>query len=86
MYGMPTGVFVLEVTENGPAEQAGILSSDIITTLGGIKVSSTEELLEQLEYYAAGETVEVALQRVEDGQYTEKKISVKLGDKKDMKS
>lgn len=86
MYGMPTGVFVSEVTENGPADQAGILPSDIITTLGGIKVSSTEELIEQLEYYAAGETIEVTLQRVEGGQYTEKKISVKLGNKKDMKS
>ena len=86
MYGMPTGVFVSEVTENGPAQQAGILPNDIITSLDGTKISSTEELTGQLEYYAAGETVEVVIQRAEGGQYKEQTISVTLGNKKDMES
>ncbi len=85
MYGMPTGVFVAEVTKNGPAEQAGILTNDIVTALDGTKVSSTEELISRLEYYAAGETVEVTLHRAEGGEYKEQKVSVKLGSKKDMK-
>lgn len=86
MYGMPTGVFVSEVTENGPAQQAGILPNDIITSLDGTKISSTEELTGQLEYYAAGENVEVVIQRAEGGQYKEQTISVTLGNKKDMES
>lgn len=85
MYGMPTGVFVAEVTEGGPAEQAGILSNDIVTALDGTKVSNTEELIGRLEYYAAGETVEVTLSRAEGGEYKEQKVPVKLGNKKDMK-
>ncbi len=86
MYGVPTGVFVLEVSEDGPAARAGILTNDIITSLGGTKVSTSEELTGQLEYYAAGETVEIVLQRAEGGQYKEQKISVTLGNKKDMAS
>lgn len=84
MYGMPTGVFVSELTKGGPAEKAGILPNDIITSLDGTKLSSTEELIGQLEYYAAGETVEVVIQRAEGGQYKEQTISVTLGNKKDM--
>ncbi len=85
MYGMPTGVFVSELTEGGPAEKAGILPNDIVTSLDGTKMSSTEELIGRLEYYAAGETVEVVVQRAEGGQYKEHTISVTLGNRKDMK-
>lgn len=86
MYGIPTGVFVAEVKENGPAAQAGILTNDIITSLDKTKVSTSEELTGRLEYYAAGETVEVVVQRAESGQYKELTLSVKLGNRKDMDS
>lgn len=85
-YGVPEGVFVAEITENGPAAKAGILPNDIITSLGGTKVSTPDELTGQLEYHAAGENVEVVIQRVEGGQYQEHKITVELGNRKDMKS
>lgn len=86
MYGMPTGVFVAEVTAGGPAEEAGILANDIVTSIAGTKVSSTDELTGELEYHAAGETVDVIVQRADGGQYKEQTLSVKLGNKKDMPS
>lgn len=85
-YGVPEGVFVIEVTEEGAAAKAGILTNDVITSLAGKKVSTAEELTGELEYHAAGETVEVVVQRLEGGQYQEHKISVELGNRKDMKS
>lgn len=86
MYGVESGVFVVSVEEDGPAAKAGILPNDIVTSLAGKKVSTSEELTGQLEYHAAGETVEVVVQRAESGQFQEHTISVELGNRKDMKS
>ena len=35
MYGIPTGVVISEVVENGPADQAGVKSGDVLTELDG---------------------------------------------------
>lgn len=86
MYGVSNGVFVVKVEENGPAAKAGILPNDIITSVAGKRVSTSEELTGQLEYHAAGETIEVVVQRAESGQFQEHTISVELGNRKDMKS
>lgn len=67
MYGVESGAFVASVEENGPAAKAGILPNDIITSLAGKRVSTSEELIDQLQYHAAGETVEVVVQRAESG-------------------
>lgn len=86
MYGVESGAFVASVEENGPAAKAGILPNDIITSLAGKRVSTSEELIDQLQYHVAGETVEVVVQRAESGQFKEYTISVELGNRKDMKS
>ncbi len=86
MYGVESGAFVASVEENGPAAKAGILPNDIITSLAGKRVSTSEELIDQLQYHAAGENVEVVVQRAESGQFKEYTISVELGNRKDMKS
>lgn len=86
MYKVSNGAFVVSVEENGPAAKAGILPNDIITSLAGKRVSTSEELIDQLQYHAAGETVEVVVQRAESGQFKEYTISVELGNRKDMKS
>lgn len=80
-YNMPSGVFVYEVTEGSAAEKAGIKKGDIITKLEGEKISSYEELQSVLQYYAAGETVQVVVSRQQDGEYKSSEISVVLGEK-----
>lgn len=83
MYNMPVGVFVRDVEEDGPADQAGILSGDIIQKFDGTTVQTYENLTNQLAYYKAGEQVEVVVARAEGGQYKEQTVKVTLGAKKD---
>lgn len=80
-YSMPTGVYVAQVTEGSAAETAGIRKGDIITGFDGKEITSMEELSLRLQYYKAGEAVEVTLQRVGEGGYTEQTITVTLGKK-----
>ena len=80
-YNMPTGVYVTQVKENSAAEQAGIQKGDIITAFDGKDVSSMEDLSLKLQYYKAGTTVDVTIQRSSNGQYEEQTLSVTLGKK-----
>ena len=80
-YNMPTGVYVAQVKENSAAEQAGIQKGDIITAFDGKDVSSMEDLSSKLQYYKAGTTVDVTIQRSSNGQYEEQTLAVTLGKK-----
>lgn len=80
MYNMPTGVYISEVTRGGGAEKAGLSKGSVITHLGGIRVNDMGSLKEQLQYYQAGEIVEVTVQiPAADGEYKEEKVEVTLG-------
>lgn len=79
VYGIPQGVFVGEVTEGGPAEEAGIKVNSIITKFAGKSVVSIDQLVNYLQYYEPGEEVEVVLQVPDGESYTEKTVTVTLG-------
>ena len=78
---MPNGIFIAQVMAQTAAEQAGLKKGDILTEFDGRAVHSMEELTQQLQYYKAGETVEVTIQRASEGEYLEQKIQVTLGSK-----
>ena len=80
-YGYPAGVYVSEVTPGGPADQAGLRTGDIITAIDGVPVSTTDQLLDNLEYYAAGETVDFSVSRegAQIGTFETTKIPITLG-------
>lgn len=82
MYNIPVGVFIYDVEENGPADQAGIKKGDVITKIDGTSVQTKEDLTGRLEYYKAGETVDIVLYRTDNGEYKEQTVSVTLGAKK----
>lgn len=77
-YGIPKGVFVAEVTEGGAAEAAGMQAGCVITKFDGISIDSIDELKSTLEYYAAGETVEVVVKVADNGEYVEKTLTITL--------
>ena len=72
--------------EGSPAETAGIKKGDIITKLDGITISSRDELFSRMEYYKAGETIDVVVKTAEGGDYTEHTVSVTLAKKSDFNS
>lgn len=79
MYNVPSGALITYVEEGGAAYSAGLQARDIIMEFDGQAVSGKEDLAEKLQYYAAGETVEVVVARAENGQYVEKTIQVTMG-------
>ena len=83
LYSVPAGVYVSQVAEGSPAEEAGLRKGDIITAFDDVSVTSMEGLRDRLQYYRGGETVEMTIQTAESGAYTEKTISITLGLKND---
>lgn len=79
-YGIPAGAFVEEVTRKGAADKAGIKHGDIITEFNGKTVSSIEQLIEYLSYYAPDEEVELTIAVQSGDGYKEETVTVVLGD------
>ena len=78
MYGIPEGVYVAEVTEGSAAEKAGIKQGYIITEFDGESVKSVSDLKNMLQYYKAGEKVEMKVQVSDGGGYKEQTVTVTL--------
>ena len=59
----PSGVYVYEVTEGTPAEEAGIKMYDYIYSVNGVRVSNMIDLTTELDKYSDGDTVTVQVVR-----------------------
>lgn len=82
MYNLPMGVYVAEVEDGSPAKKAGITKGSIIVKFGGSTVESMEDLQGELQYYEAGEKVEVTIsQPAGNGEYEESTVELTLGKK-----
>ena len=80
-YSIPQGIQVQSVVTGGPAENAGIAASDVITKFDGQDVSSMASLQSILEYYKKGEQVKVTIEYRDGREYKTKDVTVTLGDK-----
>lgn len=54
---------------------------DIITEIENQSITTKDQLMDKLQYYKAGETIEVVIQRSDSGEYQEKTLNVTLGKK-----
>lgn len=77
-YNMPEGVYVSELVKGGGAEKAKLPIYCVITEIDGYDVDSMEELQEELQYYKAGDTVELTIMIQGREGYTEEKVKVTL--------
>ncbi|MFV0465067.1 MAG: S1C family serine protease [Lachnospiraceae bacterium] len=80
-YNMPGGIYITQVVPGEAAEAAGIINGDIITSFDGRTITSMEDMQELLQYYAAGQTIEVKVQRAIGGEYQEIVLELTLGTK-----
>ncbi len=62
-FSWPTGLFVREVTEGGPADQAGLIYEDIITHVNEQRVETTDTLLEIRDTLAVGDEMRMTVYR-----------------------
>ena len=85
IYNIPAGAFIYQLTDDSPSEDAGMKEGDIITKLEKTAISSKSELLDRMQYYSAGETIEVTVKRAGENGYEEKTFEVTLGKKSDLK-
>ena len=77
--GMPVGVYVYQIMENGAAANSELKEKDIITKFDGQSVTSMEELTRMLTYYKSGSTVTLTVQSLVNGQYVEHEVLITLG-------
>lgn len=81
MYGMPKGVYVYKIIEGSAAASSDLKEKDIITKFDGQSVETMADLKKQLTYYESGTEVALTVQSLNNGEYTERQVTIKLGDK-----
>ena len=64
-YGISSreGVFVAEVSSGSPAESAGLLVGDVVTSIGGHALRGVADLIEALRERAIGDKVDIDTER-----------------------
>ena len=82
-YNMPEGVCFQSVVSGGPADEAGAKQGDVLVEFDGRSVSSYSDLQNILQYYKAGETIDIVVKRSDGEEYKEQTLSVTLGDSSD---
>ncbi len=85
-YDMPEGVYLKSVVSGCAADKAGLKKGDILTRFDGMGVTTYDTLRDRLQYYEAGETVEVTVQSPENGSYVEKTVSLTLSTKAEVEA
>ena len=77
--GMPRGIYVVEILEDGAAANSDLHTKDIITKFDGQSILGMEDLQNMLTYYEAGTTVTLTVQSLDNGQYVERQVDITLG-------
>lgn len=72
------GAYLAEVTPGSPAEKAGLAVGDVITAVEEIEVTSSNELVDAMNYFKIGETVNLTVMKKTMGGYTKTQVSLTL--------
>ena len=77
-FSMPQGIFVAQVYSGTGAEAAGLVRGNIVVAFVGVTVQNQEELTKQMQYYKAGESVEITIMVNSANGYQQKNVTVTL--------
>ena len=77
-FSMPQGIFVAQVYSGTGAEAAGLVRGNIVVAFDGVTVQNQEELTKQMQYYKAGESVEITIMVNSANDYQQKNVTVTL--------
>ena len=77
MYDWPVGIYIYAVNKDSAADKAGLRKGDIIVKVDDKKVTTSDELVAQLNTHSAGDEIEITFVRDED----EKTVKVTLDEK-----
>ena len=77
-FSMPQGIFVAQVYSGTGAEAAGLVRGNIVVAFDGVTVQNQEELTKQMQYYKAGESVEITIMANSANGYQQKNVTVTL--------
>ena len=91
---IPYGVYVSQVDENSPAEEAGMKQGDIIVEIDGKVINTTSQLQSAIAAHSAGDTVNIRVFRAEgmvdaveyggmvpeDGDYVDLQVTLRVVD------
>ena len=80
-YNIPQGAYIREFTEDSAASKAGLVVGDVIIAVEGDDVDTSEELIEIISTYKAGETITVTVMSRDGNEYKKKDVEITLGAK-----
>ncbi len=63
MYGIPVGIYIVEVSAGGAAESAGILKGDVLIKLDGKEIKTMSDIDTVKKLHKAGDTVSAVVSR-----------------------
>ncbi len=78
---MPKGVYVTQISNNSPAQKAGLLAGDVITSVDGKDIGAMQDLSSYIGTKNPGDKISITFQRKNDtGTYEEKTVDATLAE------
>lgn len=78
-YDLSDGIYITQVFDDTPAEEAGIRKGDILISIDGEEVADMDELAEVLSCYEEGDRVTIKMLKRSNRGYQEEEVEVVLG-------
>ncbi len=76
-YGFAQGVYIREITEDGPADGIGLEVGDMIISVDGVEVTASSDIINIRNEHVAGDTIEITATRNGGDPFT---VSLTLGE------
>lgn len=75
-YGLPAGVIVTEISDDGALKDTKVKEGDIITAIDGEKVGSFQDIYNILSKHKAGDKIKLSIYRVEEEGFFEEEPTI----------